>query len=236
MKNYHTWKRSRVHRVNKARPIKEVFTRVYEEHQWGGAGDSYCSGSGSSGFHASQYAAVVKQLIQDKGIKTMIDLGCGDFVVGRALRTEGVKYIGIDIVDNLIHKNLEAYGDAITSFQSLDMVKDQLPDGDLCIIRQVFQHLSNKQIVSVLQKTKKFKYILITEHYPAPFVKIRVNVDKIHGPDTRIHDDSAVFLDEQPFNVPTQSITLISDIEAQMHLVHKGERLKTFLIQNAHSF
>jgi len=232
MKYYHRWKLARSRKANLARPIKEVFTRVYEEHQWGAAGDEYCSGSGSSELHASRYAAVVKQLIEDKGITTMVDLGCGDFMIGKALRTDGVRYIGIDIVDGLIRRNQEAYGDANTSFLCLDMVMDQLPNGDLCLIRQVLQHLSNTQIVSVLQKTKKYRCVLVTEHYPAPFVKCRPNLDKPHGPDTRIYDDSAVYLDQPPFNVPSQSIILVSEVDAQTYLVHKGERHRTFLIEN----
>jgi hypothetical protein len=232
MKYYRTWKLARFRKVNYTRPIKEVFTRVYEEHQWGGGSGEYCSGSGSSFLHASGYAAVVKQLIEEKGITTVVDLGCGDFVVGKALQTDGVKYIGIDIVDGLIRRNQGAYGDINTQFLCLDMVMDQLPDGDLCLIRQVLQHLSNLQIVSVLQNTMKYRYVLVTEHYPAPFVKYRPNLDKPHGPDTRIYDNSAVYLDRPPFNVSPQSITLVSDIDAQTYLVHKGERFRMFLIEN----
>lgn len=228
----HRRKLSRLRRANQAKSIKEVFTSIYEQNQWGGTGDEYCSGSGSSELHASRYAAVVKSLIEKRGIAIVVDLGCGNFVVGRALRTDGVKYIGIDIVDGLIRRNQEAYGDANTSFLCLDMVMDQLPDGDLCLIRQVLQHLSNSQIASVLQKTKKYRCVLVTEHYPAPFVKCRPNLDKPHGPDTRIYDDSAVYLDQPPFNVHPNQITLVSDLDAQTYLVHKGERLRMFLIEN----
>lgn len=233
MKYYRTLMLARSRQVNQARPLKEVFTRVYEEHSWGVGGGKYCSGSGSSINHASRYADVVKQLVEDKGISTMVDLGCGDFVVGKALQVDGVRYIGIDIVDGLIRRNQDAYMDANTSFLCLDIVIDCLPDGDLCLIRQVLQHLSNSQIASVLQKTKKYRRVLVTEHYPAPFVKCRPNLDKPHGPDTRIYDDSAVYLDQPPFNVSSQSITLVSDVDVQAYLAHKGERLRTFLIENA---
>jgi len=210
-----------------------VFTSIYEKHLWGGARDEYNSGSGSNEFHASHYANVVKKLIKEKDITTVVDLGCGNFLLGKALRMNGVRYIGIDIVDGLIKRNQETYGDDRTSFLCLDIISDQLPDGDICLIRQVLQHLSNSQIASVLQKTRKYRYVLITEHYPAPFVKSRPNLDKPHGPDTRICDDSAVYLDQPPFNVKSESITLLLDIDAKTYLVHKGERLKSFLIENS---
>jgi hypothetical protein len=226
------WKLSRLRKANQTRPIKQVFTGIYEQHLWGGTGDDYCSGSGSSDLHASRYASAVNSLIAEKGTTTVIDLGCGDFRCGRAIRREGVTYVGIDIVDGLIRRNAKAYGDDSTSFMCLDIVADPLPDGDLCLIRQVLQHLSNAQIASVLQKTRKYRYVLVTEHYPAPFVTCRPNLDKPHGPDTRIYDDSAVCLDQPPFNVSPESITLLLDTDAEAFLVHKGERIKTFLIEN----
>jgi hypothetical protein len=122
LKYYRRWKLARLRKANQAIPIKEVFTRIYEQHQWGGSEQAYYSGSGSSEFHASQYAVIVKQLVEDKRITTIVDLGCGDFVVGKALRADGTKYIGVDIVDGLIKRNQAVYGDANTSFLCLDIV------------------------------------------------------------------------------------------------------------------
>ena len=223
---YRGWKLARLRKANQARSVKQVFTRVYEQHQWGGT-DEYCSGSGSSELNASRYAAVVKLLIKEKGITTVVDLGCGDFVIGRALQMDGVKYIGVDVVDGLVSHLEREYGDANTVFMCLDIAADPLPDGDLCLIRQVLQHLSNDQISSVLLNTRKYRYVLITEHYPAPTVEYVPNLDKPHGPDTRVFDNSAVYLDNPPFNMNPLSMTLVSDTPLE-----KGERLKTFLVEN----
>lgn len=223
---------ARLRRINRNRSIKDVFTSIYEEHEWGGAEKEFYSGTGSSSGHASRYTDVVNPLIVEKGAKTLVDLGCGDYTVGRELRKDGGKYIGIDIVESLIKRNKEAYGDDKTSFMCIDMVADPLPDGDFCMIRQVLQHLSNSEIDAVLKKTRKYRYVLITEHYPAPSVKSRPNLDKVHGSDTRILDNSAVYLDQPPFNVKPESITLVLDVDAEIPLVHQGERIKTFLIDN----
>jgi len=80
--------------------------------------------------------------------------------------------------------------------------------------------------------TMPHKYVLVTEHYPAPFVKSQPNLDKPHGPDTRIYDNSAVYLDLPPFNVRSDKISLVLDISAEAYLVNKGERLRTFMIEN----
>lgn len=231
MNQYQSWKLSRIRRVNAVTPLKEVFTRVYEEHQWGGE-EGFCSGGGSTELHAANYATVVNQVIKHKGVTTVVDCGCGDFVVGKALRTDGVRYIGIDVVESLIKWNQKKHGDHDTSFLCKDIVKDTLPDGQLCLIRQVLQHLSNSEIATVLQKTRRYPWVIVTEHYPAASVTPRPNIDKPHGLDTRVPDDSAVYLDKPPFNVPPQSIELILDVDAQEYLKHSGERLRTYLITN----
>jgi hypothetical protein len=217
---------------NAKKPIKDVFTGIYEQHQWGGSSGSYCSGSGSTPFHAALYAEMINNLIADKNIATMVDLGCGDFAVGSQIDRKRINYIGIDIVENLIEFNIGRFSDEHTSFVCLNAVENVLPDGDLCAIRQVLQHLSNDEISIILQKVGKYKYVLVTEHYPAPNIQIRPNLDKVHGADTRIVDGSAVYLDKPPFNIPSETIKLVLDVEAMHYLECKGERIKTFLLEN----
>src|SRR5229473_3807292 len=81
--------------------VRETFETIYQEHRWGGE-KSFCSGSGSEGDAAQEYVAFIKRFIQTKDLHTIVDLGCGDFRVGRAL-VEGidVRYIGVDIVEAL---------------------------------------------------------------------------------------------------------------------------------------
>jgi hypothetical protein len=57
------------------------------------------------------------------------------------------------------------------------MVANALPDGDVCLIRQVFQHLSNAEVNEVLRKLNKFKKVYITEGYPVE-ESSRLNPDK----------------------------------------------------------
>ena len=53
---------------------------------------------------------------------TFVDLGCGDFRVGRQLLPLCSGYIGVDIVKPLICRNQEKYGNATTRFMHLDIV------------------------------------------------------------------------------------------------------------------
>ena len=64
------------------------------------------------------YADVIRAFIRDKGITSVVDLGCGDFRVGSMLQIQGVKYIGVDIVSDLIDSNQDKYGNADTSLSA----------------------------------------------------------------------------------------------------------------------
>ena len=131
----------------------------------------------------------------------VVDLGCGDFVIGSKLRKFCNKYIAVDIFDELINYNKKKYQDLNVDFRILDITSEKLPAGDVCFVRQVLQHLSNESIVNFVKAIKnKYKYLIITEHFPSSknFV---ANLDKPTGPDVRLYDKSAVILTKPPFNL-----------------------------------
>ena len=131
----------------------------------------------------------------------VVDLGCGDFVIGSKLRKFCNKYIAVDIFDELINYNKKKYQDLNVDFRILDITSEELPAGDICFVRQVLQHLSNESIVNFVKAIKnKYKYLIITEHFPSSknFV---ANLDKPTGPDVRLYDKSAVILTKPPFNL-----------------------------------
>lgn len=217
-------------RRNRRQSARLVFTRTYEENQWGGRQGEYCSGTGSSDAHARAYGTLIQEFIRESSVRVVVDLGCGDFSVGRNLITEAVEYLGVDIVDKLVARNEELFGTSNIRFRCLDIIADPLPEGDLCLLRQVLQHLSNAQIKIVLDRVAKYRYVVITEHYPAPSVVAAPNRDKPHGADIRVYDNSAVYLDLPPFNTKIRRILM--EERAAVPLVHEGEIIRTFLIEN----
>jgi len=122
------------------------------------------------------------------------------------------RYIACDIVEPLIQFNREKFQGMNVEFKVLDIAKDDLPDGDMVCIRQVFQHLSNEQIASALEKiTNKYKILLITEHLPLmdPFVP---NLDKPTGPDVRKEFNSGIVLTSAPFNLMVSNQRCINEL------------------------
>lgn len=143
---------------------------------------------------------------------TFVDLGCGDFRIGKQLLPLCSSYIGVDVVKPLVRRNQEIYGDSRVQFVHLDIVKDELPNGDVCFIRQVLQHLSNKQIVDILAKITKYKWVFITEHYPTDNDTIEPNKDKPHGGDIRAYENSGVYLTKPPFELPSQKLEKVLEV------------------------
>ncbi|MEX2164530.1 MAG: class I SAM-dependent methyltransferase [Sulfuricaulis sp.] len=208
---------------------QEAFSRIYSDNFWGrAAAGHWSSGSGSVGRAAEAYKELICRFVEEHGITSVVDLGCGDFRIGASIAKAVHTYIGVDVVPELVGELRSRFGSPTVEFLCLDIVDDNLPLGQLCLVRQVLQHLSNEEIRRIIPKLACYKWVLVTEHYPAPGRPVSPNKDKPHGPDTRVIDDSAVFLDEPPFGL--SGIREVLQVETESFQVAPGEVIRTFLI------
>lgn len=176
------------------------------KHTWGG----YYSGKGSDDTYGIPYAEFICVFLKEHSIKNIVDLGCGDFRVGSKLLDACEHYTGVDCVEELIRYNQKTYGSDKAVFLCKDITCDELPKGDICLCRQVLQHLGNSEIQKVMENIKKsnYKYVIITEHLLNK-PKAEKNLDKIAGMHTRLFLGSGVYLDYPPFNYKIQKLTQI---------------------------
>jgi methyltransferase family protein len=212
---YFGYRESKLIDLNRRMSTEEVFTDVYSKNRWGGAPGSFFSGAGShEATIVGPYVAGVKRELERIGAASMtvIDLGCGDFSVGRQIAPQCGRYVGVDIVKPLIDHNRKIFGNSGVSFVHANMVTDDLPDGDVCLVRQVFQHLSNDQILAVLPKLDRYRYSIVTEHQPSDAHLRRSNADKPHGGGIRARQQSGVFLDQPPFDFPSARYRLLLQV------------------------
>lgn len=183
------------------RSTKSVMRSIYRNKSWGGRKHDFYSGAGSHTKNVVEpYIKVVSKFLESFEHKLDVcDLGCGDFNVGRNLVSSAKTYIGIDIVPELIERNLLLFQNNRLKFQCLDIVTEDLPQADCILVRQVLQHLSNKEISQVSAKLKQYKHIIVTEHLPkGEFVP---NADKSTGAGIRLSKNSGVVLTAPPFNL-----------------------------------
>jgi SAM-dependent methyltransferase len=219
-----------IHWARNARlPARKVFEAIYDENAWGGhEKDGYYSGPGSDSGPAHAYADRIRKFVAENRIASIVDLGCGDFRVGSMLVSDGVRYTGVDIVDDLVRANGKRFGDGTIHFQCLDITRERLPYGELCLIREVFQHLSNSEILRVLPKLRKYRYAIYTDYQPPPSAVVMPNRDIAHGRDTRLWKGSALFLDQPPFNIEAE---LLFETRVSRYICSPGERISTYLIR-----
>lgn len=191
----------------------ETFTEIYQNNLWGGAAGEFYSGSGSDEKYAQKYAETIKNFIADNKIKSVVDLGCGDFRIASRFVSPEFHYTGVDIVTDLVAHLQKEYADENVQFQCLNIIEEELPIAELCLIRQVLQHLSNSEIKKVLENCRKFKYLIVTEEFPASHSAFTPNKDIAHGSHTRVYFNSAVALDKPPFNLTKLQIVLEAETE-----------------------
>jgi SAM-dependent methyltransferase len=189
-----------------ARSPTEIFSEIYRNNWWGGQPGELYSGSGSSDEISASFVQTVRDYIEAHGLRRVVDLGCGDFRVGAQLLRPGLTYTGVDVVPDLVESHQRTVARAGVEFVVLDIVDDELPDGDLYLLRQVLQHLSNAQIGRVLVKLRDKPHVIIAEHHPAPHRLKRPNRDKPAGRGIRVPFRSGVYPDRAPFSFPCRVI------------------------------
>lgn len=151
--------------------MEETFNRKYKTKGWGDNKDPDYKGSSGEGsklsYNIDTYVPFLKHFINTYNIKTIVDLGCGDFVCGRAIYDGlDVNYIGYDTYGDVIKSNSHNFSKPKFTFVHLDFYsyKERLVGGDLCIIKDVLQHWSLDTIYTFLDyitTRRMYKYILI---------------------------------------------------------------------------
>lgn len=213
---------------NKKRwPTKEVMNQIYEKNLWGGIEGDFYSGGGSHDLEMlTPYLTFVSNFLSSfKDRLVVCDLGCGDFNVGIQLVQYAEKYIGVDIVADLIARNKAKFQSENLAFHCLDICTDELPKADCVLVRQVMQHLSNAEIQSLLERLQQYAFLLVTEHLPnTPFIP---NIDIITGQGTRLKKNSGVDLTAEPFCLKPK--TVLQEIKVP---VDENSMIFTTIYQN----
>jgi hypothetical protein len=122
----------------------------------------------------------------------------------------------------LIEHNGRQFASLGVSFRELDITTDPLPPGEVAFLRQVLQHLPNRQIQATVAKIPAvYRYLVLTEHLP-PSEDFVPNLDKPAGPHTRIDATgcpSGVVLTESPFNLKALRATVLCEIRDPLGVI-----------------
>lgn len=168
-----------------------IFRRIYQLNRWDSAASA--SGRGSDFNHTAIVRRELPALLARNQIRSLVDAPCGDlFWLRQVKNLELDRYVGIDIVPELIRKLSSAPPIPNSEFLRLDVVSDQLPKADAILCRDLLVHLNYRQIYRCLQnfRASGSKYALITT-FPRT-----ANADVVNG------RWRAINLQDKPFNFP----------------------------------
>ena len=175
------------------------FTLFYETHYW--EDDQSRSGGGSNLYATEKIRKAIPGLFSKYGVRSVLDLPCGDFFWFKEMRLDLDRYIGGDIVVPLIASVADKYTSRTRSFRVMDISKDALPDCDLILVRDCFIHLSFESILSALKNiTQSNIRFLLTTHF----------ADLAANADLGTRTCRALNLCAPPFNFPP-ALELIDD-------------------------
>jgi len=138
------------------------FSEIYRRGGWGN-GESV-SGPGSTLARAAAFKEDLVLLLNDLNAKSLLDAGCGDFNWMKEVRLNLARYVGVDVVEELVAENQRLYGSDHRIFLNLDITKDSLPQVDVILCRDSLVHFSFKDIFATLANFKKSgsTYLLAT--------------------------------------------------------------------------
>nr|QBK85500.1 MAG: methyltransferase domain protein [Marseillevirus LCMAC101] len=147
-----------------------IFTSIYKNNEWGKDISNDFKGSSGPGssyeLNKNEYIPFLKEFIKNNNIRSVADLGCGDWQFSKYIYPElrNIRYDGYDAYEEVINSNRKKYPQF--NFHHLDFIKNKenIASADLCILREVLQHWCNRDIISLLTyciDTRKFRYILI---------------------------------------------------------------------------
>jgi hypothetical protein len=191
--------------------IKGHFTAIYKTNYWNSPESR--SGGGSEMKATIEIREWLLQMVEKYSIQSMVDCACGDFNWMKAVEfPEVFSYTGIDVVDEMVHSNMEKYGKRGRIFLTRDMTKDIIPKADLLFCKDLFLHLSFEHISQVLSnfKASKSKYLIVSNG-----IGMEVNEDKETGGSWRV-----VNLQKEPFSLnPPLEIFDIGFTQMTLHSI-----------------
>lgn len=195
---------------------RSFFQELYHRNIWAVEGDSqFFLEAGGSGPAAEFYVDRIAELLERHSRELqrpvrVVDIGCGDFRLARALveRLPGLSYLGCDIVPKLVAHNSARFSSQRVRFRTLDAVSDRQPEGDVCLVRQLFQHLKNAEILAVLG-AMRCPLVYVTEAHPLRRIG-SPNPDKLSGESLRFDRHTGlgrrVELRHVPFFLPAEEV------------------------------
>ncbi|MBE3065278.1 MAG: class I SAM-dependent methyltransferase, partial [Spirochaetes bacterium] len=163
----------------------QVFATIFRRNFWSGSHSR--SGPGSDLAQTKSVRETLPRLLNELRVRSLLDLPCGDFYWMSRVDLDIDKYIGADIVEELIGANTRTF---IVS----DVTKDALPTVDAIMCRDCLVHLSFEDIQRAISNISRSgaAYLLTTTF-----------VDRATNSNIRTGQWRPINLEKPPFSLNT---------------------------------
>lgn len=144
---------------------EQVFLHHYETNEW--ESNESVSGPGSTINYTENIRREIPRLVGKLAIQTILDAPCGDYNWFKLIKWDKeISYIGGDIVQPLVESNQSSYGNQNVKFIKIDIMQDVLPAADLWLCRDCLFHLSQHDIMLVIDNFLRsdIRYLLTTTY------------------------------------------------------------------------
>lgn len=83
----------------------EVFNEIYQKNLWG-----HGSGPGSIPQNTEPYRWYLHNFIRANGIRSVLDVGCGDWQISSLMDWNGIDYVGVDVSSVVLNNTKKFWG------------------------------------------------------------------------------------------------------------------------------
>jgi hypothetical protein len=176
-----------------------LFTTMFHRNFWGAESRS---GAGSDLIQTARIREVLPGFLKTLGVRSLLDVPCGDFYWMRHVELDLDQYIGADVVGPLIQANTQSFAVDKRSFVVRDLTRDALPKADLILCRDCLVHLSFDDIQRALTNINRSgaRYLLTTTF-----------TDRTANADIGTGEWRPLNLEKAPFRFP-----------APLHVINEG--------------
>jgi len=180
--------------------LEDTFTDVYDQDRWKHQGNPR-SGIGAGPAFVGPYIETLAPLLRGKRV---VDLGFGDFTVAKAIirDVQFHAYTGMEIVPSMVEAARRFENDRVTVMQG-NMATAPLPPGEVCLIRQVLQHLNNDMVKQIIDRVRSaYSCVIVTDQ-----IRGRRNTDVECGMNIR---KFGLFLEKPPFDYAIDELVTVN--------------------------
>jgi hypothetical protein len=190
-----------------------TFTHIFQRNLWGNSESA--SGPGSTLAATRTIRERLPALASRYGVRSVLDVPCGDFNWMQHVNWSLERYVGGDLVEPLIDMLQREHADEHRTFRVLNLTTDIPEAVDLVLVRDLFIHLPFNAISRALAniKASRSRYLLTTT-YP----EWATNSDIAYG------GFRPVNLQLQPFCLPSALETIPDHDYLDADLVASGKR------------